>query len=243
MTAAAQPNHPAIPRRERRKKIEYACTHCGKAFEREQSLMVHTCEKKRRWEERNSETTTLAFSIYRHFYELNFPGRKVTLEGFLKSTHYTIFIRIAYYMRDTDVISIPAYTEWLVTCKVKVDQWATDTMYMAFVKHHLLAENAEDALLRTIATMEAQSAVMGVSWVDFFATISPARFVLLVNNGRLSPWVILNLSQPEVIFSRLSDEQLNLISDILNVKQWRGKFISSRETHDLIKRTLKELGL
>ena len=48
----------------------YECEHCGKQFTRERTLMVHVCEQKRRYMQRDEKGVQVGFLAYNRFFQL-----------------------------------------------------------------------------------------------------------------------------------------------------------------------------
>jgi hypothetical protein len=52
----------------------YECEHCGKEFTRERTLMVHVCEQKRRYLQRDEKGVQVGFLAYNRFFQLVFQS-------------------------------------------------------------------------------------------------------------------------------------------------------------------------
>ena len=49
--------------------MSFACQYCHKEFKSERTLMVHMCERKRRWDAKDEKAVVLAMHTYTKFYE------------------------------------------------------------------------------------------------------------------------------------------------------------------------------
>ena len=46
----------------------YQCEHCGKEFTRERTLIVHVCEQKRRYMQRDEKGVQVGYLAYNRFF-------------------------------------------------------------------------------------------------------------------------------------------------------------------------------
>ena len=68
----------------------YECEHCGKEFTRERTLIVHVCEQKRRYMQRDEKGVQVGFLAYNRFFQLAQGATKdKTYQHFAKS-HTTL---------------------------------------------------------------------------------------------------------------------------------------------------------
>ena len=64
----------------------YECEHCNKQFTRERTLMVHVCEQKRRYMQRDEKGVQVGFLAYNRFFQLAQGATKdKTYQHFAKS--------------------------------------------------------------------------------------------------------------------------------------------------------------
>ena len=58
---------------------------------------------------------------------------------------------------------------------------------------------------------------------NFFNELTPAKALVLIRNGTISPWIIYGTEQGEKIIDSMSDEQLDIAVNFINPKKWRPK--------------------
>ena len=71
-----------------------------------------------------------------------------------------------------------------------------------------------------IAWAEEKSSV----WNHYFLYASTNRITRDIKDGKISPWLILNCKTGKQALGKFSDEQLNMISDVINPTHWSLKF-------------------
>ena len=50
---------------------KYVCEYCKKGYSKESTLLVHMCEPKRRWLQKDEKSVQLGFYTFQRFYKLN----------------------------------------------------------------------------------------------------------------------------------------------------------------------------
>jgi hypothetical protein len=50
--------------------MSFKCQYCEVSFKSEKTIMVHVCEPKRRWMNKDEKYSRLAFFAYNRFYEI-----------------------------------------------------------------------------------------------------------------------------------------------------------------------------
>lgn len=203
----------------------FTCQYCHKEFAKERTLMVHMCEKKRRWDAKDEKAVVLAMHTYTKFYQCNQSQTKTrTFEDFVASPYYTAFVKFANYCINTKCIKTERFIEWVVTSKIKLDQWATDATYSQFLDTALLTENVNDALARAIEYSLDWGDEKDMKPEDVMRYGSPNRLCHAIVTGKISPWVIYQSQSGQEFLSRLSSEQMAMIWDIINPDQWQPIF-------------------
>ena len=49
-------------------KGTFTCEYCKKSFQKESTLLAHSCEKKRRWQAKDNQDVLVGFASYDLFY-------------------------------------------------------------------------------------------------------------------------------------------------------------------------------
>jgi len=77
----------------------------------------------------------------------------------------------------------------------------------------------------------------------YFLYVSLNRAVHDFKNGKTSAWVILNSFQAKEMLSKMSDEQLDIIGPMLDIKYWKRKFSDHPADVVLVKEILEEVNI
>ena len=227
------------------KRLHY-CEYCKRNFVEELSLINHSCEKKRRWFNKEDPSSRLAFMAWARFYELNnrLSGTpKRSFREFMDSKYYLAFIKFAKQIIDLNALEPAKFIDYVIKNNLPLDKWTHDTVYAAYVSDLIRNEQPESALARNIELMQQWSQQSGELWQDFFRKVSPIQAVAWIKNGRLSPWVVYNADSAEALFDRCGEEQLQIIHTSAKVPQWKIRFNKNKESAEWIRNTLRQAGI
>jgi hypothetical protein len=221
----------------------YHCEFCKKDFRRENSLINHMCEKKRRWFAKDEKPYRIGFMAYLRFYELSLRSKKPrTYQQFMDSPYFMSFIKFGRYLEHINAIEVQGFTEFLIKGNVKLDDWVQDMWYESWVRELAKKESADKAIERNILLMEQWGRETGEPWVDFFRKVSTPRAVEYIRKGRISPW-LLYCGVGQSLFDRMSDEQLGLVKEWINPMYWIAKIRDNRYDVEIIRGILAEAGV
>lgn len=202
------------------------CDYCGKVFKRESTLMSHICEKKRRWLQKDFPETLSGFGAYDLFYRLGMQSKPKTYQEFVDSQYFSAFVKYGSYCINSNVIDSEAYTRWLIRKQAKLKDWATDTMYMLFIRDHLKKETVDRALERFV-----QDASKTSYFHDFWEMAGGYLIADWVESGKISPWILLSSKRAQTALSNMPDECFARIANSVDASYW-GKKIE-QNPHDV----------
>ena len=105
----------------------YECEHCNKQFTRERTLMVHVCEQKRRYMQRDEKGVQVGYLAYNRFFQLAQGATKgKTYEHFAKSPYYIAFCKFGRHVISRTILEADTFIDWLITQNVGIDEWAKE---------------------------------------------------------------------------------------------------------------------
>ena len=205
--------------------MTYTCQYCKKDFIKESSLAVHSCEPRRRRQEKDEREVQLGLQAYLKFYQLTQGSAKLkTFDDFAESPYYRAFVKFGRYCVDIRAINPARFIEYVLKQNKKIDHWCRDSIYTEYLLDYLRVENVNDALARAIE--------FGITWQE--QTSNPAHDCLRYGNsnamchaittGRISPWIIYNSESGQQFLSELSTEQIAMIWSYIDSDFWMKKF-------------------
>ena len=154
-------------------KPKFNCEFCKKDFSRENTLLVHLCEPKRRYVQRNEKGVVVAMRAYSRFYELQ-QGSSVhrTYDDFSKSQYYSAFVKFGNHIQTIRAINPSSFIDYVIKNSKKLDHWCKDSMYQEYLETYIRNETSRDALERAIQEMERWAEDNNSEWNVFFKTVT-----------------------------------------------------------------------
>jgi len=223
----------------------FVCKYCERGFSREKTLLHHVCEQKRRWQQEKDKGVQLGLQAYLRFYEVTQGGDKAkkTYGDFVNSQYYNAFVKFGKHMVSISCINTSAFINYVINNNVKLDQWCQDKHYQAYLEHHLRTETWQDAIARSLKTMESWADENGVHLHTYFFACNPNKICSHIVNGRVSSWVIFNCDTGVNFLSKLNPEQLQIIYSYIDPDFWRRYFVKFHQETAIVKDALKEAKL
>lgn len=218
----------------------YKCEHCKKEFAKEKTLAVHVCEQKRRYLSRNEKHVQLGFLTYQKFYELNQKIRNKTFDDFAASAYYTAFVKFGSFLSNTNPIYFEKFIDYVLKSGVKLDHWCRDELYDSYIVEMIKSEPADGSIQRTIQTMMDWADKNDSTWEHYFAYVNLNRATHDIREGLVSPWLLLNTKEGKNLLTKMNDEQLAIISQIIDPQFWLKKFRTYPADLELVKDIIKE---
>ena len=199
-------------------KGKYTCEYCKKSFQKESTLLAHSCEKKRRWQAKDNQEVLVGFASYDLFYRIEMQSKPKEYKDFVDSQYYTAFVKFGAYCLNTKVIDQEQFTRWLIKNKVKLKDWPTDKMYLLFVQDHCKRESVERALERFVEHASA---------TDYFDTFwESANGYLIadwVEMGKISPWLLISSNRAQTALETMPAECMTRIANCIDADYWGKK--------------------
>ena len=225
---------------------EHVCKHCGLAFTRESSLVVHQCEPKRRENQKNEKGVRIGYIAWMRFYELTQGSAKLkTYEDFCSSSLYQGFVKFGRHCHAIDAINVNKFIDYVLTSKYKIDSWTRDKIYESYLWEYVRTEKYDDALERSIETMQhwaEEIKDVTVEFSDYFKKISTSRLLNHIVHGRISPWVIYCCDAGIEKLGELNEEQVTLALPWIDPHFWERKLKIHAAEAEITRQILEKAG-
>jgi hypothetical protein len=132
------------------------------------------------------------------------------------------------------------YIDYVIKSRVKLDHWARDELYETYLIETLKIEPVESALQRSIATMMDWAEEQHAQWSDYFRLVNTNRAVQHIQQGKISPWLVLGCNAGKKMLQSFNDEQLQMIEKFINPSFWPSKLKSYPADLLFVQETAKE---
>jgi hypothetical protein len=205
--------------------MSYTCQYCRKDFVKETSLTVHSCEPRRRRQERAERGVELGFQAYIKFYEMTQGSARLkTYDDFCDSPYYRAFVKFGRYCVNIRAVNPARFMEWVLKQNKKIDHWCRDAVYTEYLTFYLRVESVTDALARAMEFGIDWSEKTGHPPQDCLRYGGTNAMVYAVTAGRISPWVIFNSESGQKFLSELNAEQIAIVYPYIDADHWQKRF-------------------
>ncbi len=223
--------------------MSHKCQYCESEFQSERTIMVHVCEPKRRYMNKDEKYSRLAFHAFSRFYELTQAVGNRTFDDFAKSKFYLGFTKFGKHIININAINPEEYVDFVIQNSVKLDKWSSDAVYNTYIQELNRKESADRAVERSILLMQKWGEEYDRPFNKFFKEVSKPLAIHYIKSGRISPWVIFNSDNGAELIDSFSDEELVVINDYLEPSFWTRKFNARVEDVQFVKMILKKAGI
>jgi hypothetical protein len=222
----------------------HTCEYCGKSYAKESTLLVHVCEPKRRWLQKDDKPVQVGFYAFQRFYKLSAGHKKdKTYEEFVKSSFYNAFVKFGSFVNNVRPLYPEKYIDYVVTSNVKLDHWCREEMYEKYAIELIRKEGVETALERSINTMVEWAKEKNSVYSHYFAYVSTNKLTWDIKDGKVSPWLVLNCETGKAALNTLNEEQLRMIMNVLDPSHWALRFKRQLKDVELVKSVAQEAKL
>lgn len=202
------------------------------------------CEPKRRVLQKDEKRVQSGFYAFNRFYQLTQNARKQkTYDEFCKSSFYNAFVKFGSFVNNVNPLYPEKFIDFVIKSGVKLDHWCRDELYDKYLFEVVKIEPVESAIQRTIQHMMDWADSSGASYEHYFLYVNLNRAVRDIRNGLLSPWIILNCKSGKELLEKFNDEQLEIITPVLDIPFWIRKFKEQPADTALVKEICKEAGI
>jgi len=223
--------------------MTHQCRYCEKTFQRENSLAVHVCEPKRRFQEQDETGVRLGLQAYLRFYEITQGSAKLkTFDDFARSPYYRAFVKFGRYCVAIRAVNTARFIDWIVEKNKKIDHWCRDSVYAEYLQDYLQREHVNDALSRAIEH--------SIKWAEIHN--HPAHDVLrygndnatayAVSTGRISAWVLYNCESGQQWLENMDPDQTKIVWPWIDPEFWQKKFRDYPADQEYAKEILGKAG-
>lgn len=224
-------------------KTNFTCQYCDKNFQRENSLAVHLCEPKRRWQEQKEAGVQIGLQAYLRFYEITQGSAKLkTFDDFARSSYYRAFVKFGRYCVSIRAVNVARFLEWLIQKNKKIDHWCRDSIYTEYLSWYVLIENPLDAVARAQEEAEQWQESTGHPSKDYLRYGNANRLCHAITTGRITAWILYNCDSGTEMLSNLGIEQISIIWPWIETDAWQKKFRDYPADAEYVRQLLTEQG-
>jgi len=211
---------------------------------KDKTLVAHMCERKRRALQKDEKRVQAGFMAFNRFWQLTQGAKKAkTYDNFADSSYYNAFVKFGGFVNNVNPLYPDKFIDYVIKSGVKLDHWCRDELYEKYLYDIIKVEPVESAVQRSLKTMMEWGDEHNMNFSEYFPQVSLNKAVYDIQNGKISPWVVLNSSSGQSMVKGMSDEQLDMIAPAFDVPYWLRRFRELPADTALVKEICDEAGI
>jgi hypothetical protein len=200
----------------------FKCKFCERTFSNENTVTMHMCEQRRRFNQKDATFSRLGFEAFisiQHTYFGN--DKKNDEEDFRKSNFYLACLKWGHFVIDIKCLNPKQYLSWLLKLNVSIDQWNKDEIYDCFLQHYVFIEDNWDAFQRSFQKIISWGEEVNKPYNKYFVEAGTARILTDVRKAWVSGWVIYCSESGRGWLESLNKGDLELVWAWVDPSRWQ----------------------
>jgi hypothetical protein len=215
------------------------CEYCGSSYVRK-----HSCRKKAQAQAAGDMGVMRAHALFERWWRRNMRGKKPkTLSQFAASPLFSTFILLERLVSEVYMPSGASYLDWLMDNGIASRDWCKNSTVDRFKKTHSREQDPIALATRSLESVARWCDDAGIDVSSFYSRVPLSDAMLWIQNGRLSPWVLLLSERSGDLFDRMNEDQLERVMASIDLSYWEARFRVSSDESDRIRAMLREMGL
>lgn len=206
--------------------------------------MRHHCDAMTRIEQFKTIRGRAAHQFYKMWMTKKHHASIVTGEVFMNSTYFTSFYKFAVFTQNTQLPDPESFIALMVKKKIDPKFWTHDEAYAKYLEWMTCAMTAEKIIEITVKTIFDIAEVTEIPPGDIFTILSPNEVIQLIQQRRISPWILLNSKKfMEFFRDSTNGEERIILETLINPEYWSKRFVTHPNDLELAKECVAELEL
>ena len=227
-----------------KRDFRYQCDYCHTRFKTEPGFMRHHCDEMTRLEQFKSLQGQAAQQFYKAWMFKKHHTMNVTPEAFRDSSYFAAFYKFVGFVKNTQLPDPDSFIALMVKQKIEPRFWIRDEAYAKYLEWITRAMPTEKLIEITIQTIFDIADVTEVSPGEVFTIISPNEIIQLLQQRRISPWILLNSKKFTIFFrDSTTGEERIILETLINPDYWMKRFESHPDDLKLAKECVSALEL
>lgn len=222
------------------KRSDFICKFCNNSFSSEKTLIIHLCEQKRRFNQKDTVFARFGLEAYIAIQKKLNKEPQVTEEEFRKSKLYLACVRWGHYVVAVRCSSPEKYLDWLLNLNIPIDNWNKDEIYNCWIQNYIFIENPWDAFEKSFKYITVWANELHKKFFNYFKEAGNARILTDIQRGNISGWIIFCSESGQYWINQLEASDLELIWNWINPGRWTIKLEQYKKEADEIKNICKK---
>ena len=218
----------------------YQCHHCDKHFVQESRFLKHNCKQMQRKQDIKSIEGQAALCYYQLW--LTTLNRKChNVNAFLDSKYFYPLIKFAVFVKKVHITNIELYIKLMVDKQFMPTMWRSYEVYGLYLDQYHRKTPPLRSIEDSINTIMDIAEERNVDVSNVFDVISSTELIHMLQQKRLSPWLLLHSQKFMEFYQRISPDQQNILEHLINPAYWSKQFKTNLSTVKKVSTYVSEL--
>ena len=165
-------------------------------------------------------------------------------DAFKTSKYFTAFLNFVKFVKRTNLPDTQSFIELMVKEKIEPIFWSKDVAYGKYLEYINRRMPTEKLIEITVKTLFDVADAAEVEVSEIFDAVLPNDVIQLVQQRRLSPWILLNSKKFANFFiEKTNTEERVILESIISPDYWTARFQMRPTDLKLAKDCVSALGL
>lgn len=218
----------------------FTCQHCKRKFTVERAFMKHECTQMFRSKEIQTKTGQQAYLLYKMWLE---KQRRAAppIQTFITSSYYSSFIKFAEWAQNVGIAELPKYVELMTKNSISPPLWRRDEAYQLYLEYFDLRASPLEHATITVETLIGLSEHLECKVGEVFSKLVVGEVLELIQQRRLSPWLLLCSSSFKAWYQGLHEGERNVLMKSIGIDFWADRLAKRPADVDELKTLARSL--
>jgi len=193
--------------------------------------------------EKDKEPTIRAYELQKIFMELKRFKPSKTLHDFIGLSSYTHYLRLSKFIVLVHIHDPKIYLRAMIHHNRTLNQFTNNWSYRLYLEFLDEQIQPTDSIKTTINLLFDLAEEVELSVAELISELLLSEIMLLLRQGRISPWVVLHSSVIKSKIMSADPSQQKEFADMFDQDTWRIKFSKFPAAVRTAKQVTKELGI
>jgi len=204
--------------------------------------MRHECTGMIRAREIQTIEGRQAYELYKVWLESQ-KKKGPSIETFCTSAYYSSFLKFTNWIRDTRVPDPGKYIEVMNEKKISPALWRRSEAYEMYLEFIDKRADPYDQVGVSVETIQALSDAWECKTEEVFSRLTLEELLELIQQRRLSPWLLFCSKSFKIFVSKLHPEDRSLLMTTIGSEYWAMKLERNPEVVVNIRKVVASLGV
>jgi hypothetical protein len=220
----------------------WECEYCGVKYKKESAFMSHQCSEMIKAKQLKSPDGILAYQYYVQW--MKEKGRKAPdPQTFSYSRFFTSFINFVAFVKKLQIPSVDRYIYLMSIRDLSPMLWCRDECYAVYLEWSDKTSTPIEQAEITVNTIFEYANKREFDYQNFFSELHPGEIFSLIQQRKLSMWVLLNSQKFRAILNALPLQERKQLSEMIGFEYWARKINDKPEAVQQMKQIVSELGI